>query len=89
MRILDPMTLEKRFGRVVRQWRTEHGVTQEELAERLGLHRNYIGGIERGERNFSLEVMRRMGAAIGYEQSADLLDALKATAGGHQQLPEP
>ncbi|HEV8573575.1 MAG TPA: helix-turn-helix transcriptional regulator [Dehalococcoidia bacterium] len=40
-----------RFGDNVRQVRTERGLSQDELAVRSGSHRNYVGGIERGERN--------------------------------------
>ncbi len=52
------------FGRTVRTLREARGYSQEELAERAGLHRNYVGGIERGERNVALENIVKLAKAL-------------------------
>jgi transcriptional regulator with XRE-family HTH domain len=52
------------FGRRVRELRDRLGLSQEELAERAGLHRNYIGGIERGERNVAILNVVKLAAAL-------------------------
>ena len=48
----DPKVM---FGNRVRQLRKNRGWSQEEFAHRVGLDRSYMGGVERGERNVSLE----------------------------------
>ena len=49
------MTLEEKFGIVLKSIRTSKGLSQEQLAFSTKLHRTYIGSIERGERNLSLK----------------------------------
>ena len=54
----------QQFGRSVRRFRLLVGLSQEELASRSGLHRTYIGAIERGERNISLLNIIRIAKAL-------------------------
>ncbi|MCL5052113.1 MAG: helix-turn-helix domain-containing protein [Gammaproteobacteria bacterium] len=54
-----------RFGEAVRKARTAVGLTQEELADRSGLDRSYIGGVERGERNPTLTVIEKIAKGLG------------------------
>jgi transcriptional regulator with XRE-family HTH domain len=49
----------------VRLFRERRGWSQEDLAEATGLHRTYIGGIERGERNVSLVNIGRIAEGLG------------------------
>lgn len=55
----------KLFGAHVRAIRLELSFSQEELADRCGLDRTYIGGIERGERNVSLLNILKISGALG------------------------
>jgi transcriptional regulator with XRE-family HTH domain len=51
---VPPSDPRKLFGNRVRELRLQKKLSQEKLAELSALHRNYVGGIERGERNVSL-----------------------------------
>lgn len=62
----------KKVGNRVRELRQAKGWSQEELGFRAGLHRNYIGGIERGERNVALLNLEKLANALGV-RPADLV----------------
>ncbi len=64
--------LQNRVGHNLRAKRNELRLSQEEFAELLGIHRTYVGGLERGERNVSLRTVERLAAKLGLEPD-DLL----------------
>ena len=66
----------KAFGLNVRRIRETLGISQEELANRANLHRTYIGGIERGERNLGLINIVKLTRALGVKVS-ELLQGIK------------
>ncbi|GMV50922.1 MAG: hypothetical protein AMXMBFR67_24650 [Nitrospira sp.] len=53
------------FGKTVRKLRKERGMSQEELGARANLHRTYIGDVERGTRNVSIDNMAKLADALG------------------------
>lgn len=57
--------LTKEFGALVKKLRLEKGLSQERLGEMCGLHRNYIGAIERAERTPSIVSADRLARALG------------------------
>jgi transcriptional regulator with XRE-family HTH domain len=60
---------QAKFGRRVSNLRRNKGLSQEALAEKADLHRNYVGGIERGERNVGLRNIVRLARALGVTAS--------------------
>lgn len=78
-RILTPeerKSLRKAFGGLIREHRRRAGLSQEDLGFECGLHRTYIGSIERGETNLTLENIAVLAITLRCEIS-DLLPSLK------------
>jgi CheY-like chemotaxis protein/DNA-binding Xre family transcriptional regulator len=56
--------LKRLFGTAIKGKRSELGISQEELADRAGLHRTYVSDVERGARNLSLESIEKLAHAL-------------------------
>ena len=56
--------LQVEIGKRIRAYRTQQSLSQEELAEKCGLHPTYIGQIERGEKNATLESVHKISCAL-------------------------
>ena len=66
------MDVRKKFGKRLRALREERGWSQEEFADRAGLHRTYVSAVERGVRNPTLSVLERLSKALGISITAML-----------------
>lgn len=72
------LTPQQYFGAAIRRRREALGYSQERLAELAGIHRNYAGAVERGERNLALLNMVRLAVALGVPL-AELVDGIEPT----------
>lgn len=62
--------LQRAVGRNLRRYRQQQGLSQEAFADLVGVHRTYMGGLERGERNLTLQSVERIAAAIDIDPLA-------------------
>jgi transcriptional regulator with XRE-family HTH domain len=68
-------TLREKLGRAVRRLRSAAGFSQERFADACRLHRTYIGSIERGETNISLDNIERIAQTLTLSVSALFVEA--------------
>ncbi len=68
------MDIIKVFGENVRKYRIAMGLSQEDFAEKCGLHRTYISAIERFRRNISIENVQKIADALGMESYRLLME---------------
>lgn len=62
---MRPADIRAFVGKRVRRYRAQRGWSQEQLGFQSGLHRNYIGGLERGERNVGIVNIAKLASALG------------------------
>lgn len=67
-----PENLLDSLSENIKSKRKKLGISQEELAHRCGLHRTYVGAVERGERNVTLSSLEALAAALE-TSSSDLI----------------
>jgi transcriptional regulator with XRE-family HTH domain len=72
---MNPLQMQVSLGQVVRAKRSQLGYSQEAFADKVGLHRTYIGSFERGERNLSLQNLVRIANALELSLSCLLAEA--------------
>ena len=69
MSLREKVSARELLAANLRRLRVERGLSQEALAELAGIHRNYLGGIERRERNVGLDNLERLARALGISLS--------------------
>lgn len=69
------LPLRTRLGHAVRRLRLAAGYSQESFADHVGVHRTYMGAVERGEVNISLDNIERIAGALGLTAGGLLLEA--------------
>ena len=82
--------LQQALGENLRAFRATQGVSQEAFADAIGVHRTYVGSIERGERNLSLRAVERLAERMGVGALSLLQPAGSGpTPGGMQRPADP
>ncbi len=72
--------LQTVLGKRIRELRSKNGFSQESFADHCGLHRTYMGGIERGEHNLTIETVMTISTGLGMTMS-ELLAGIEKQVG--------
>ena len=78
--------IAKALGQRIRNYRTTKGLSQEKLAELAGCHPTYVGQIERGEKNATVESVEKISAALNVSLSK-LFEKLDSCVDGEKSIP--
>lgn len=62
---MEQRGLAKKFGVVIRRLRLQKGMSQEQFSDICGLHRTYVGSIERGEKTVTIETANKLAMSFG------------------------
>lgn len=66
---METLTIEKKFGRRIKELRLKQNISQEELAFRCHLSKNYVSDVERGTRNVSLKAIEKFAYGLKVKTS--------------------
>ncbi|WP_308206879.1 helix-turn-helix domain-containing protein [Mycobacteroides abscessus] len=76
------------MGLNLRRYRKERGLSQESFADYVGVHRTYMGSVERGERNLTLQSLERMADFLEIDPRELLTEVEEATGDGSTSIRE-
>lgn len=77
--VVSHQSVRSRLAKNLRLLRAHHGLSQEALADLAGLHRTYVGSIERSERNVSIDNIEKLANVFGIDICALLSVSLNLT----------
>lgn len=72
---MKKLTVAQSVGQTMRAHRTQLGLSQDDFADVIDMHRGYYSAIERGEKNITLNTLRRVAAGLGVPMAELLRDA--------------
>ena len=78
-----------RVGQNMRAIRDAQGLSQEAFADLLGVHRTYMGGLERGERNLTLKTVERLAERLGIDVETLICQKPRASRSSSAARPRP